>query len=171
MAPDKKKKSKRAAVVDDGTKPSSSGAPAAKESTTHVSERKRAAKSAIDDIFSGKKKKEQSSVQPTDTEGGTQLTELGEKIKEARTAAKVRPLAGLRKVLACCHAWLMMHACPQGAKAKVVGSKDDIFGEKTGTRKRTTDGLAIYTEEELGLGPGKGGGDTDLCPFDCDCCY
>jgi len=53
---------------------------------------------------------------------------------------------------------------------KVVGSKDDIFGENTGARKRTVDGLVIYSEDELGLSK-KGGGDTDLCPFDCDCCF
>lgn len=51
------------------------------------------------------------------------------------------------------------------------GSKDDIFGEVAAKgRKRTEEGYAIYTEDELGLGR-KGGGDTDLCPFDCDCCF
>ena len=54
--------------------------------------------------------------------------------------------------------------------AKVEGSKDDIFGEAAGgARRKTEEGFAIYTEAELGLG-GKGG-DTDLCPFDCQCCY
>ncbi|XP_009798723.1 uncharacterized protein C6G9.01c [Nicotiana sylvestris] len=37
-------------------------------------------------------------------------------------------------------------------------------------RKKTADGLTIYTEEELGLGKSNGGG-TSLCPFDCDCCF
>ncbi|XP_009616621.1 uncharacterized protein C6G9.01c [Nicotiana tabacum] len=37
-------------------------------------------------------------------------------------------------------------------------------------RKKTADGLTIYTEEELGLGKSDGGG-TSLCPFDCDCCF
>ena len=66
-----------------------------------------------------------------------------------------------------------MHAHYPQAKAKkpkVEGSKDDIFGEQTGkARKRTEEGYAIYGEDELGLG--KKGGDTPLCPFDCDCCY
>jgi len=35
--------------------------------------------------------------------------------------------------------------------------------------KYTDEGFKIYTEEELGLN--KEGGGTDLCPFDCDCCY
>lgn len=38
---------------------------------------------------------------------------------------------------------------------------------KNQNRKFTEDGLPIYTEKELGLGKG---GDTELCPFDCDCC-
>ncbi|KXZ46643.1 hypothetical protein GPECTOR_42g854 [Gonium pectorale] len=55
-------------------------------------------------------------------------------------------------------------------KPRVEGSKDDIFGADAGKgRKRTEEGFAIYTEDELGLG--KKGGDTDLCPFDCDCCF
>jgi hypothetical protein len=37
-------------------------------------------------------------------------------------------------------------------------------------RKRTEEGYAVYSEEELGLGK-KGGGDTPQCPFDCDCCF
>ena len=37
-------------------------------------------------------------------------------------------------------------------------------------RKKTGDGLAIYTEGELGIGRADAGG-TPLCPFDCDCCF
>jgi len=36
-------------------------------------------------------------------------------------------------------------------------------------RKYTEDGLPIYTTAELGLS--NKGGDTNLCPFDCDCCF
>ena len=35
--------------------------------------------------------------------------------------------------------------------------------------RKTEEGYVIYTEDELGFG--KKGGDTDLCPFDCDCCF
>ncbi len=60
---------------------------------------------------------------------------------------------------------------PAKKAKRVEGSKDDIFGEVTAKgRKRTEEGFAIYTEDELGLGR-KGGGDTDLCPFDCECCF
>lgn len=60
---------------------------------------------------------------------------------------------------------------PAPKKPKVQGSKDDIFGQDVakGGRKKTEEGYAIYTEDELGLG--RKGGDTDQCPFDCDCCF
>lgn len=53
------------------------------------------------------------------------------------------------------------------------GSLDDVFGDGStcanrAGRKRTEEGWPIYSEEELRLG---GGGGTDKCPFDCDCCY
>lgn len=38
------------------------------------------------------------------------------------------------------------------------------------SRKKTEDGLTIYTEEELGLSKGDAG-NTPLCPFDCSCCF
>ncbi|KAF5940536.1 hypothetical protein HYC85_021703 [Camellia sinensis] len=37
-------------------------------------------------------------------------------------------------------------------------------------RKRTNDGLTVYTEEELGIANTDAGG-TPLCPFDCSCCF
>lgn len=37
-------------------------------------------------------------------------------------------------------------------------------------RKRTAEGLVIYSAEELGVGKADAGG-TTLCPFDCDCCF
>lgn len=53
----------------------------------------------------------------------------------------------------------------------VAGSKDDLFGVAGGDggRKRTEEGYRVFREEELGLAGG--GGDTPLCPFDCDCCF
>lgn len=47
---------------------------------------------------------------------------------------------------------------------------DESKKENGGLRKRTGNGLAIYTEEELGIGNADAGG-TPLCPFDCDCCF
>lgn len=59
--------------------------------------------------------------------------------------------------------------------------RDDDFADIRGTKKRihvmvlatnslgkrTADGFTIYNEDELKMGQG---GDTPLCPFDCDCC-
>lgn len=56
-------------------------------------------------------------------------------------------------------------------KKKGEGPKEGAFGEQPSRpRKRTEDGLAIYTEEELGLSKSEAGG-TPLCPFDCSCCF
>ncbi|GAA98303.1 uncharacterized protein L969DRAFT_46299 [Mixia osmundae IAM 14324] len=47
--------------------------------------------------------------------------------------------------------------------------EDAAFGDSRGTtRRRTDDGLPIYDAAELKIGLG---GDTPLCPFDCDCCF
>ena len=51
---------------------------------------------------------------------------------------------------------------------------DDAFADSRGAiadskRKRTEEGFRILTEEELGLDR-PDAGETDLCPFDCDCC-
>ena len=35
-------------------------------------------------------------------------------------------------------------------------------------RKKTNEGFAIYSEKELRINQGGG---TDLCPFDCNCCF
>lgn len=37
-------------------------------------------------------------------------------------------------------------------------------------RRKTADGFAIYSAEELGLG-NEEAGNTPLCPFDCSCCF
>ncbi|CAG8535213.1 12512_t:CDS:2 [Acaulospora morrowiae] len=54
-------------------------------------------------------------------------------------------------------------------KRKLIQNDDDGFSDSRGTkiRKSTEDGFAIYNANELNIG---NGGDTPLCPFDCDCC-
>ncbi|KAJ7786104.1 hypothetical protein B0H16DRAFT_1489166 [Mycena metata] len=39
----------------------------------------------------------------------------------------------------------------------------------SGPRRKTEEGWSIYKEDELGIGDE--GGDTPLCPFDCQCCF
>ncbi|KAK8971021.1 hypothetical protein KSP40_PGU021451 [Platanthera guangdongensis] len=42
--------------------------------------------------------------------------------------------------------------------------------ESRAKRRRTADGLPIYSAEELGIGKSDAG-ETPLCPFDCSCCF
>ena len=44
----------------------------------------------------------------------------------------------------------------------------DTRGLKSKTREMTDDGFYIYSDAEMKVGQG---GDTDQCPFDCDCCF
>ncbi|KAG2159571.1 uncharacterized protein EDB93DRAFT_1110995 [Suillus bovinus] len=48
---------------------------------------------------------------------------------------------------------------------------EDRFKDSRGSgpRRKTDDGLNIYKEDELGIS--NDGGDTPLCPFDCECCF
>ncbi|KIJ55805.1 hypothetical protein M422DRAFT_200142 [Sphaerobolus stellatus SS14] len=39
----------------------------------------------------------------------------------------------------------------------------------SGPKRKTEEGYSIYKEDELGIRDE--GGDTPLCPFDCDCCF
>lgn len=55
-------------------------------------------------------------------------------------------------------------------KKDEIQSEDDFADPPSRRRKKTGDGLAIYTEEELGIGDADAGG-TPLCPFDCSCCF
>ncbi|GMG99098.1 hypothetical protein Nepgr_000938 [Nepenthes gracilis] len=56
-------------------------------------------------------------------------------------------------------------------KKKNNGIKERLFADThPQPRKRTKDGLSVYTEEELGINRQDAGG-TPLCPFDCSCCF
>ncbi|TDL21904.1 DUF1764-domain-containing protein [Rickenella mellea] len=57
------------------------------------------------------------------------------------------------------------------ANGKRKDDDDSRFRDSRGAgpRRHTEDGYAIYKEDELGIGDQ--GGDTPLCPFDCDCCW
>ncbi|KAF8642382.1 hypothetical protein AX16_009650 [Volvariella volvacea WC 439] len=58
-------------------------------------------------------------------------------------------------------------------RPKSEGSNDDNakFADSRGSgpRRKTEEGWNIYKEDELGIS--MQGGDTPLCPFDCDCCF
>ncbi|KIY97067.1 hypothetical protein MNEG_10894 [Monoraphidium neglectum] len=146
---------KKAKATVEGTAKHTKQAPAAVEPTKEPpSAEKKATKRSkdeIDDIFSSKPpKKVAKAAAGGDDEGGgaadvAALSALAAQVKSAREKQ-------------------------QGQKAKVEGSKDDIFGQAAGkARKKTEEGFTIYTEDELGLG--SKGGNTDKCPFDCECCF
>ncbi|KAI0824278.1 hypothetical protein BC628DRAFT_460065 [Trametes gibbosa] len=57
------------------------------------------------------------------------------------------------------------------AKIKKTREDEDRFKDSRGTgpRRKTEEGFSIYKENELGIT--EQGGDTPLCPFDCQCCF
>ncbi|CDO72349.1 hypothetical protein BN946_scf184977.g46 [Trametes cinnabarina] len=62
-------------------------------------------------------------------------------------------------------------APPNVKKPKKVREDEARFKDSRGTgpRRTTEEGFAIYKEDELGITDQ--GGDTPLCPFDCQCCF
>lgn len=103
-----------------------------------------------------------------------------EKLNSSKQAKPSEPAAKV-----CCHTWLLMDSvvylgqeslvfsrepglCVQTVKGS-AGGRDDLFGLQEAERKQTEEGWKVYTEEELMMN--KKGGNTDLCPFDCECCY
>jgi hypothetical protein len=57
-------------------------------------------------------------------------------------------------------------------KTKREGTSSDPFALQAKVKDTSMDfteeGWRVYTPEELKIGKG---GDTDLCPFDCNCCF
>ncbi|BGP49573.1 hypothetical protein JCM10450v2_005468 [Rhodotorula kratochvilovae] len=49
-----------------------------------------------------------------------------------------------------------------------AAEEEERFMDSRGTRKKTEDGLPIYSFDELRIGFG---GDTPECPFECTCCF
>lgn len=60
----------------------------------------------------------------------------------------------------------------KGARRKEDSKKCDASSDGGGNiaRRKTTDGIKIYSAEELRFNDPNAGG-TPLCPFDCDCCF
>ncbi|PFH54612.1 hypothetical protein AMATHDRAFT_134132 [Amanita thiersii Skay4041] len=57
---------------------------------------------------------------------------------------------------------------PKNNKSEAVTEAKFKDSRGTGPRRRTEEGWLIYKEDELGIHDD--GGDTPLCPFDCNCC-
>ncbi|KNA21150.1 hypothetical protein SOVF_045920 [Spinacia oleracea] len=55
-------------------------------------------------------------------------------------------------------------------KLKRSLKENEALNPDSKPRRRTNDGLVIYSEEELKVNSQEGG-NTGLCPFDCSCCF
>ncbi|KAF8559220.1 DUF1764-domain-containing protein [Imleria badia] len=60
---------------------------------------------------------------------------------------------------------------PAQKRRREKKADNDRFKDSRGfaPRRKTVDGFNIYKEDELGISTT--GGDTPLCPFDCQCCF
>ncbi|RWR90132.1 hypothetical protein CKAN_01921300 [Cinnamomum micranthum f. kanehirae] len=105
----------------------------------------------IEEIFASKKKKKKESDPELNNPSveGTNAEQKKVKNKKKKTTMKMK----------------------EKSKSKTNSSKADGFSDPPSRpRRRTQDGLAVYSAEELGLGKADAGG-TPLCPFDCSCCF
>ncbi|XP_061371454.1 uncharacterized protein C6G9.01c [Gastrolobium bilobum] len=127
------------------TKKSSKMTPSQLQENTVAEEEKsspatKKAVSEIDEIFAGKKRK--------NSEGGKsgKPDEVNKRTDKTKKKKK-------------------------NVKRETKGLDDGEFVDRPSrSKKKTEDGLSIYTEEELGIGKTDAGG-TPLCPFDCSCCF
>ncbi|KAF9173348.1 hypothetical protein BGX20_003443 [Mortierella sp. AD010] len=93
----------------------------------------------------------------------------------AATAVTVKPRSGAKVVEAVVFNERPAAAAAAAAAAKIQkfkrarndGPDSDDELEKNGKR-RTDDGLRLFDINDLNIGKG---GDTEKCPFDCECCY
>ncbi|KAG8701621.1 hypothetical protein FRC08_003990 [Ceratobasidium sp. 394] len=142
----------------------------------------------IDDIFAGKSKSKGKAKEVEDPAPKAPLPLKKKKkkskkveVEEPPAAPTVTPVTGTKRKLPETVVDPSLAVDPkvnkskEGKKAKVAvrveNSDDERFRDSRGTepRRRTEEGYAIYKEDELGIGTE--GGDTPLCPFDCDCCF
>lgn len=109
----------------------------------------------IDEIFAGKKRKkpDNSEKKAKKDVGNVEASKLDNKADKTENKKK-RKTKDIKK------------SSGDGDKE----NSNHILDKPSQKRKRTGDGLTIYTEEELGIGKSDAGG-TSLCPFDCDCCF
>jgi len=131
----------------------------------------------------GKKKQDKKRKRDSAQDTGSPLptSDLGEE-KEAKSPPKKRPapetvIDPSTRILS---AKLAKSDKSAGGRDAIKGRKTDGNSDKdneerfkdsrgSGPRRKTEEGWAIYKEDELGIGDK--GGDTSLCPFDCECCY
>ncbi|CAN1185776.1 Uncharacterized protein C6G9.01c [Linum perenne] len=132
---------------------------------------KKKAVNEIDKIFSGKKRKDQSQGSSTSDACVKKKKAVNEidlifagKKRKSQSQEKIDSSSELKKTKS---------TEKKGKKKKSFQEEEERRFTGTGggkSRRKTADGLTIYTEEELGMTKSEGGG-SSLCPFDCDCCF
>ncbi|KAJ7169684.1 hypothetical protein C8R46DRAFT_1089652 [Mycena filopes] len=128
----------------------------------------------IDDIFAKRPIASTSTLPPQKT---TSSKKKKEKTKE-KQAPESAPAASSSKKRPAPETIIDPSTRPPPPKKTKVdkpipADKDDTERFKdsrgSGPRRKTEEGFLIYKEDELGIGDE--GGQTDLCPFDCQCCF
>lgn len=127
----------------------------------------------------GKKKEGGEKRKSLDSTGKERENGEGKKRKRSTPSSSVfKPKSKFRtvEIITDTSSQLPTHTTSNPKSTKVTAiakTADDLneFTDSRGTsgRKRTEDGLRIFTAAELRLGEGQG--DTPDCPFDCHCCY
>lgn len=151
---------KSAAPSSSSPKPSGVGKSANGKVGANVTAKKPAASAAddddeLDDIFSRKPAPKAGETGEEDSDADELNAEEDE--EESGTAANQ---ATLRRIRA------RMASAPQGPPPDDLGFTRG--GASAAGVKRTAEGYKIYHIDDLGMGKG---GDTPLCPFDCQCCF
>ncbi|KAL5054214.1 hypothetical protein RYX36_034896 [Vicia faba] len=132
--------------------------------------------SEIHEIFAGKKRKKtkKNSTMASDKLQENNNIEEEQKPKKAASeideifAGKKRKKSNLNKHGKAGEA--TKSARTNEKKKPKRADEGEYLDRPSRSRKKTEDGLTIYTEEELGLSKGDAG-NTPLCPFDCSCCF
>ncbi|CAH8295646.1 unnamed protein product [Eruca vesicaria subsp. sativa] len=119
----------------------------------------------IDDIFGGGKNKKKVSQAPATVQ--TKPGKIGKEIDDIFGGRKKKKEKEVEEVET---------SKKKGVMAKRKRKRSDVEGfnnnnpKRTGPRKRTEDGLLVFTEEELGINKANAGNTRD-CPFACNCCF
>eukprot|EP00742_Colponemidia_sp_Colp-10_P008673 GILJ01009408.1.p1 GENE.GILJ01009408.1~~GILJ01009408.1.p1 ORF type:complete len:147 (-),score=23.76 GILJ01009408.1:52-492(-) len=90
---------------------------------------------------------------PTLTKKVSEIDDIFQERKKAPTLSSIPEMT-------------MAVAKPRKKHPKNEGSASNPLGSQS--RKQTEEGFKVYHEDELKIGKG---GDTPLCPFDCNCCF
>jgi hypothetical protein len=140
--------------------------PAATSATTSSASTASKVHDDIDSIFAAVKKTKPTVPTAASSASATTAGARGSSLQSKSTASLLALAAQRSKKSGKPGAFV-----PESTQRSTAVLDDAAFADSRGTsrKRKTIDGLKVYTEEELGLN--NGGGDTELCPFDCTCCF